>query len=89
VKILWNRNRISPITTLRLRGVFDTNLADKTKNLNRNMQRPSEKRPLETLVIGRLNGYVYETFAVSKHFHIKLQALLIRAVTRDKPLTPK
>ena len=35
------------------------------------------------------NGYVYETFGISKHFPIKLQLLLIRAETLDKPLTAK
>ena len=35
------------------------------------------------------NGYVYETFGISKHFPVKLQALLIRAETLDNPLTAK
>ena len=35
------------------------------------------------------NGYVYETFGISKHFPVKLQALLIRAETFDNPLTAK
>ena len=35
------------------------------------------------------NGYVYETFGISKRFPIKLQLLLIRAETLDKPLTAK
>ena len=35
------------------------------------------------------NGYVYETFGISKHFPVKLQVLLIRAETLDKPLTVK
>ncbi len=35
------------------------------------------------------NGYVYETFGISKHFPVKLQALLIRAKTLGKPLTAK
>ena len=36
------------------------------------------------------NGYVYETFGISKHFPVKLQVLLIRAkmfnLTRHPPL---
>ena len=35
------------------------------------------------------NGCVYETFGISKRFPIKLQLLLIRAETLDKPLTAK
>ena len=35
------------------------------------------------------NGCVYETFGISKRFSIKLQLLLIRAETLDKPLTAK
>ena len=35
------------------------------------------------------NVYVYETFGISKRFPIKLQLLLIRAETLDKPLTAK
>jgi len=35
------------------------------------------------------NGYVYETFGISKHFPVKLQVLLIRAETFDNPLTAK
>ena len=35
------------------------------------------------------NGRVYETFGISKRFPIKLQLLLIRAETLDKPLTAK
>jgi len=35
------------------------------------------------------NGYVYETFGISKHLPIKLQALLMRAETPDNPLTAK
>lgn len=35
------------------------------------------------------NGYLYETFGISKHFPVKLQALLIRAETLDNPLTAK
>ena len=35
------------------------------------------------------NGYVYETFGISKQFPIKLQLLLIRAGTLDNPLTAK
>ena len=35
------------------------------------------------------NGYVYETFGISKHFPVKLQVLLIRAETLDNPLTAK
>ena len=36
-----------------------------------------------------VNGYVYETFGISKLFPIKLQVLLIRAKTLDNPLTAK
>jgi len=35
------------------------------------------------------NGYVYETFGISKRFSIKLQLLLIRAKKLNKPLTAK
>jgi hypothetical protein len=35
------------------------------------------------------NGYVYETFGISKHFPVKLQLLLIRAEMLDNPLTAK
>jgi len=35
------------------------------------------------------NGYVYETFGISKHFPVKLQVLLIRAEKLDNPLTAK
>ena len=35
------------------------------------------------------NGCVYETFGISKRFPVKLQLLLIRAETLDKPLTAK
>ncbi len=35
------------------------------------------------------NGYVYETFGISKHFPVKLQVPLIRANMFDKPLTAK
>jgi len=35
------------------------------------------------------NGYVYETFGISKHFPVKLQLLLIRAETFDNPLPAK
>ena len=35
------------------------------------------------------NGYVYETFGISKHFPVKLQVLLIRAEPYDKPQTAK
>ena len=35
------------------------------------------------------NGYVYETFGISKHFSVKLQVLLIRAEMLDNPLTGK
>ena len=35
------------------------------------------------------NGRVYETFGISKRFPIKLQLLLIRAETLDKPLIAK
>ena len=35
------------------------------------------------------NGYVYETFGISKHFPVKLQVPLIRAETLDNPLTAK
>jgi len=33
------------------------------------------------------NGYVYETFGISKQFLVKLQLLLKRAETFDNPLT--
>ena len=35
------------------------------------------------------NGYVYETFGISKHFPVKLQVLMIRAEMLDNPLTAK
>ena len=35
------------------------------------------------------NGYVYETFGISKQFPVKLQLLLIRAGTLRKTLTAK
>jgi len=35
------------------------------------------------------NGYVYETFGISKRFPVKLQLLLIRAEMPDNPLTAK
>jgi hypothetical protein len=35
------------------------------------------------------NGYVYETFGISKHFPVKLQVLLIRAEKLDNPMTAK
>ena len=35
------------------------------------------------------DGCVYETFGISKHFLVKLQVLLTRAVSFDKPLTAK
>ncbi len=35
------------------------------------------------------NGYVYETFGISKHFPVKLKVILIRAETFDNPLTAK
>jgi len=35
------------------------------------------------------NGYVYETFGISKHFSVKLQVILIRAETFGNPLTAK
>ncbi len=35
------------------------------------------------------NGYVYETFGISKHLPVKLQILLIRTETLDKPLIAK
>ncbi len=35
------------------------------------------------------NGCVYETFGISKRLPVKLQLLLIRAETLDKPLTAK
>lgn len=35
------------------------------------------------------NGYVNETFSISKRFIIKLQLLLIRPETLDNPLTAK
>jgi hypothetical protein len=36
-----------------------------------------------------INGYVYETFGISKRFTVKLQVVLIRTETLDKPLTAK
>ena len=36
-----------------------------------------------------VSGCVYETFGISKRFPVKLQLLLIRAETLDKPLTAK
>ena len=35
------------------------------------------------------NGYVYETFGISKYFPFKLQVLLIRVEALDNPLTAK
>ena len=35
------------------------------------------------------NGYVYETFGISKHLPVKLQVLLIRAEILDNTLTAK
>jgi len=35
------------------------------------------------------NGYVYETFGISKHFPVKLQVLLMRAKMLDNALTAK
>jgi hypothetical protein len=35
------------------------------------------------------NGYVYETFGISKHFPVKLLMSLIRAETLDNPLITK
>jgi hypothetical protein len=35
------------------------------------------------------NGYVYETFGISKHFPVKLQVLLIRVEMLDNALTAK
>lgn len=35
------------------------------------------------------NGYVYETFGTSKHFPVKLQALLTRVEMLDNALTAK
>jgi hypothetical protein len=35
------------------------------------------------------NGYVFETFGISKHFPVKLQVLLIRAEMLDNQLTVK
>jgi len=40
-------------------------------------------------ILAAVNGCGYETFGNSKHFPIKLQLLLIRAETLDKPLTAK
>ena len=46
--------------------------------------------PFTTLLSSlNANGYVYETFGISKHIRIKLQLLLIRAGTFDNPLTAK
>ena len=36
-----------------------------------------------------VNGYVYETFGISKHFPVKIQQILIRAKPNGKPLTAK
>jgi len=36
-----------------------------------------------------VNGYVYETFGTSKHFPVKLQALLTRVEMLDNALTAK
>ena len=41
------------------------------------------------VVFAQSDGYVYETFGISKHIPVKLQLLLIRAETFDKPLTAK
>ena len=35
------------------------------------------------------NGYVYETFGISKHFPVKLQVLLIRAEILNNALIAK
>lgn len=35
------------------------------------------------------NGYVYETYGISKHFPVMLQGLMIRAEMLDKVLTAK
>lgn len=35
------------------------------------------------------NGYVYETFGISKHFPVKLQVLLTWAEMLDNQLTAK
>ena len=35
------------------------------------------------------NGYVYETFGISKRFPVKIQQILMRAETLDNPLTAK
>src|SRR5690554_3680371 len=40
-------------------------------------------------VFAQSDGYVYETFGISKHFLVKLQVLLIRAETFDNALTAK
>jgi hypothetical protein len=37
----------------------------------------------------KANGYVYETFGISKHFPVKLQIHLIRVGILDNPLTAK
>ena len=35
------------------------------------------------------NGYVYETFGISKHFPVKLQVILTRAEMLNNTLTAK
>jgi hypothetical protein len=40
-------------------------------------------------VFRQSDGYVYETFGISKHFPVNIQQNLIRAETPDKPLTAK
>ncbi len=39
------------------------------------------------IVLRVTNGYVYETFGISKHFPVKLQVPLTRAMLLDNPLT--
>ena len=43
----------------------------------------------QSLVKMKHNGYVYETFGISKHFPFKLQELSILAEILDNPLTAK
>ena len=52
---------------------------------------PNRNQQGTTLMIFKLayNGYVYETFGISKHFPVKLQVPLIRAETLDNQLTAK
>ena len=42
-----------------------------------------------SFVMVAANGYVYETFGISKHFPVKLKLRLIRAETFNNALTAK